>query len=349
MPDPLPQTSSSLQIAVIYNPEDKNDGPELALTDSENNISAATIADSLRKCGYQTSTYAVSEKNLYYLKHKKADMFFNMCEREGLYIRVLRQLEKYGRIFTGTGHDVMKRTLDKIATKKIFEQIGVSTPKWQEFVTGKEIPREDFHYPLIVKPTKEDCSIGISIHSIVHDESELLKQVHQIRTSYRQSVIVEEFIPGKELHCTIVGNGEDAEALPLAELEFPEGFVNDDNFIFDYEAKWIETSPRHVHRFISPAPSIKPEMTKKIQADAKRAFLALGMKDYARFDIRYNSNTKTWYFLEANANPSIENMQNEATVRSASAHGMEYHEFIQHIVESCKQRTRIEAPVPVIS
>ena len=61
MPDPLPQTSSSLQIAVIYNPEDKSDGPELALTDSENNISAATIADSLRKC-YQTSTYAVSEK-----------------------------------------------------------------------------------------------------------------------------------------------------------------------------------------------------------------------------------------------------------------------------------------------
>lgn len=349
MPDPLPQTSSSLQIAVIYNPEDKSDGPELALTDSENNISAATIADSLRKCGYQTSTYAVSEKNLYYLKHKKADMFFNMCEREGLYIRVIRQLEKYGRIFTGTGHDVMKRTLDKIATKQIFEHIGVTTPKWQEFVTGKETPRTDFQYPLIVKPTKEDCSIGISIQSIVRNELELFKQVKQISTSYKQSAIVEEFIPGKELHCTIVGNGVDAEALPLAELEFPEGFAHDDNFIFDYEAKWIEDSPRHVDRFVSPAPSIGKDVTQRIQADAKRAFLALGMKDYARFDIRFNSNTKTWYFLEANANPSIENMQNEATVRSASASGMEYHEFIQQIVESCKQRTLVDVPVPAIS
>jgi D-alanine-D-alanine ligase len=348
MPDPLLHTSSSLQIAVIYNPEDKSDGPELALTDSENNISAATIADSLRKCGYQTSTYAVSEKNLYYLKHKKADMFFNMCEREGLYIRVIRQLEKYGRIFSGTGHDVMKRTLDKIATKQIFEHIGVTTPKWQEFVTGKETPRADFQYPLIVKPTKEDCSIGISIHSIVHNKSELLKQVKQISTSYKQMLSSKSlFRQRTALH--IVGNGKDAEALPLAELEFPEGYAKDDNFIFDYEAKWIEDSPRHVSRFVSPSPSIGKDVTEKIQADARRAFLALGMKDYARFDIRYNSNTKTWYFLEANANPSIENMQNEATVRSASASGMEYHEFIQHIVESCKQRTFIEVPAPTIS
>ena len=130
----------------------------------------------------------------------------------------------------------------------------------------------------------------------MHNELELFKQVKQISTSYKQSAIVEEFIPGKELHCTIVGNGEDVEALPLAELEFPNGFAYDDNFIFDYEAKWIEDSPRHVERFVSPAPSIGKHITEKIQTDAKRAFLALGMKDYARFDIRFNSTQKHGIF-----------------------------------------------------
>jgi len=349
MPDTFSQPSPSLQIAVIYNPEDSHDGPELALTDSESNLAAAAIANSLRMYGYQTSTYAVSEKNLYYLKRKKADVFFNMCEREGLYIRVLRQLEKYGRIFTGTGHDVMKRTLDKIATKKIFEEIGVPTPKWQEFVTGKETPRNDFIYPLIVKPTKEDCSIGISSQSIVHNEVEMFHRIEQIQTSYKQSAIVEEFIPGKEFHCTIIGNGKKAEVLPLAELEFPTDFQHDDNFIFDYEAKWIETSPRHVSNFISPAPSMDVNVAARVQRDAKRAFLALGMKDYARFDIRFNTKTKKWYFLEANANPSIENMQNEATVKSAEARGMQYHEFIRNIVESCVQRTYIQQPKTIMS
>lgn len=338
MPDALPSSSTtpSLQVAVIYNPESKTENAEIAFTDDGVEDTAAGIADSLRRCGYQSTVYAVSEKNLYYLKHKKADVFFNVCEGEGLYMRVVRQLAKHGRVFTGPGPDVMALTVDKIATKEVFERVGVPTPKWQIFRTGKEAMRSDFSFPLIVKPTTEDCSIGITEDSIVYTKDALYARIQFVRDEYKQSAIVEEFIPGKEIHCTIVGNDKNAAALPLAELA-----IEDDNFIFDYEAKWVTESPRYKNSnlFISPAPTIDEKITKRIQADAKRAFLALGMKDYARFDVRYNMQSKKWYFLEANANPSIQNAPAEATIASASAHGLNYHQFIKHILDSCTQRS----------
>jgi D-alanine-D-alanine ligase len=342
MPDPLSQSSSQpLQVAVIYNPEDTTSAAEVALADEGSDLTAKGIADSLQKFGVQTQTYAVSEKNLYYLKHKKADVFFNVCEGENMYMRVVKQLEKGNRVFTGPGPEVMALTVDKVATKRVLESIGVPTPAWQEFHTGKEPIDTRLHYPLIVKPTKEDCSIGITPRSIVDNEADLLKLVQETIERYKQSVLVEEFIPGKELHCTVVGNGEAARALPLAELQLTTG-KEDENFIFDYEAKWVKDSPRYSNTFVSPAPSIAEATTKRIQRDARRAFLALGMKDYARFDVRFNTATGHWYFLEANANPSITNTMEEATVLSAEAHGLEYHEFIKHILDSCTKRNQVQ-------
>ena len=328
--------AQSLQITVIYNPETKNASEEVSLTDEDNGKTATVIADSLRRCGYESSIYAVSEKNLYYLKHKKTDAFFNVCEASDLYMRVVKQLEKAGRVFTGPGPSVMALTVDKVATKRTFEHVGIPTPLWQSFDSGKEPLNPLLHYPLIVKPVNEDCSIGINQLSIVYDEQTLRERIDTIIHSYHQSALVEEFIVGKELHCTIVGNGNEAQVLPLAELQFDDGHI-DDTFIFDYEAKWVEGSPRYKNTFVSPAPSINAAVTKRIQDDAKRAFLALDMKDYARFDIRYNAHTGLWYFLEANANPSIQS-QEEATSISAHASGLHYHEFIKKIMDSCASR-----------
>jgi D-alanine-D-alanine ligase len=329
-------TSPSLQVTVIYNPEEKSTTDEVALTDSGIQTTASTIANTLRQCGYETSIYPVSEKNLYYLKHKKTDAFFNVCEASDLYMRVVKQLEKGGRVFTGPGPTVMALTVDKIATKRVFESIHVPTPAWQIFETGKEKLQSNLQFPLIVKPANEDCSIGITQQSIVREEASLYARIQEIRGIYKQRVLVEEFIGGKELHCTVLGNGKDAVVLPLAELQFNDGH-EDPEFIFDYEAKWVESSPNFQNTFVSPAPSVDERITKAIQRDAKRAFVALEMKDYARFDVRLNQKTGKWYFLEANANPSIQ-PRDEATTTSASAVGMGYHQFIQTIVESCTKR-----------
>lgn len=333
---------SAYQVTVIYNPSDFTNDPNIVKVDDGIQITATDVAESLRQHGYQTDTYAVSPKNLYYLKDKKTDAFFNLCDGFGMYMRVVKQLEKHGKIFTGPGPDAMALTIDKIATKKVFECIGVPTPKWYFVKNAREKFPTQLQLPLIVKPPLEDCSIGISQHSIAEDKSTLVRIVKEVCTTYKQGALIEEFIPGKEIHCTVVGNGEDAQVLSLAELRM-ENSETEDTFVYDFEAKWVETSPRWQHTFVSPAPTVDKGITEKIQADAKRAFLALGMKDYARFDIRYNTKTKKYYFLEVNANPSIYNSLDEATTRSAHASGLPYHQFVHNIFEACK--TRYSEPV----
>ena len=328
---------SPYQVTVIYNTSDFIDDPNIVKIDDGIQITATDVAESLRQHGYQADTYAVSPKNLYYLKDKKTDAFFNLCDGFGMYMRVVKQLEKHGKVFTGPGPDVMALTVDKIATKKVFERVGVPTPKWYFVKNAREKLPTHLKLPLIVKPPREDCSIGISQHSIAEDKDSFVRIVKEVCDTYKQGALIEEFIPGKEIHCTVLGNGKDTQVLSLAELCMENGHT-EDTFVYDFEAKWVETSPRWKHTFVSPAPTLDETVAKKIQADAKRAFLALGMKDYGRFDIRYNTKTKKYYFLEVNANPSMYNSLDEATVRSAHASGLPYHQLVHNIFEACKTR-----------
>ncbi|OGJ21921.1 MAG: hypothetical protein A2804_01820 [Candidatus Pacebacteria bacterium RIFCSPHIGHO2_01_FULL_46_10] len=329
-----------MHVTVIYNPPDKSN-EEIAATEDHIAKIAATVAESLKKRGLAVDVHQVSEKNLYSLiKQKKTDVFFNICDSEHLYMRVVRQLEKHGRVFTGPGPRVMSLTVDKIATKKIFTEIGVPTPQWQLFKTGKEKIHTNLHFPLIVKPQKEDCSIGISEDSIVHNKKQLRARLEHMCATYRQPILAERFIPGIELHCTVVGNETDAIAFPLAELRTPSGDT-DNEFIYDFEAKWMEDSEKFKCYFVSPAPGIDTRTAKKIQEAARQAFLALEMKDYGRFDIRYNQKTKRWYFLEANANPCLENKDTEALIAAANASGYHYEKFINRIFDACVSRHAI--------
>lgn len=339
---PTALNDSALQIAVIYNPPvDQTKDSEMFATEVDSDELAVEIAEALRKYGYDATPQAVSEKNIYQvLKQKKFDAFFNLCDGDKLYMRVARQLEKHRKVFTGSGTKVFALTVDKAASKKVFEQVNVPTPKWQFFRTGTEKLHTDLQFPLIVKPNSEDCSVGITQDSVVHDEEHMRANIEMIRTKYKQGALVEEFIGGREIHCTVVGNGKNAEVFPLSEIQLSKT-ATPDNFVYDYNAKWVQQAEELTPSCVCPAPSIDAETAKKIQRDAKKAFIALQMKDYGRFDIRYNTHTKQWYFLEANANPSIQNTDDEATTLAAQARGLEYEAFIREILESCRQRYKV--------
>ncbi|HZZ98858.1 MAG TPA: ATP-grasp domain-containing protein, partial [Candidatus Saccharimonadia bacterium] len=333
----LPTTDPALQVAVLYNPPVEQTDPEMFGTEDGIDELAEEIAEALRKFGYEATTQPVSEKNLYRLKLKKYDAIFNLCDGDKLYMRVARQLEKHRKMFTGSGSKVFALTVDKVATKKIFDEIGVPTPAWQFFKTGTEKLRSDLKFPLIVKPYKEDCSVGITTDSIVNDDEHLRARVAWIREKYKQGSLIEEFIPGREINCTVIGNGEDCEVFPLSEIGLQKK-ETPDSFIYDYNTKWTLADEEQLPACHCPAPSISAETAKKIQSDAKKAFIALQMKDYARFDIRYNEHTGKWYFIEANANPSIQNTDDEPTSVSAATRGLEYEAFVREILESCRQR-----------
>lgn len=329
---------SALNIAVIYNPPKRSTKkePNMFLSEKHAPEIAKAITDSLQHYGYQASMVAVSQKNLDALEHQHADLFFNVCDGDGIWPKVLNQLEKHHKLFTGSNLYAMTLTVDKVATKRIFEKVGVPTPKWQVFHSAQDPLDSSLHFPLIVKPIQEDCSVGISPASVVHTDEELRARVQSLCAIYTSGALVEEFILGIELQCTVVGNGKSAIMLPPAQLSLQNGTI-DDSFVYDYDAKWVHDSPRY-GLFISPAPDVDDKIEKLIAHHAVRAFAALGMQDYARFDVRYNTQTGKIFFLEANANPSLENSSCEPAVVSALAKGLTYQQFIHHIFEASRQR-----------
>src|SRR5205823_40403 len=133
-------------------------------------------------------------------------------------------------------------------------------------------------FPLIVKPVREDGSVGISAKSVVTCEADLRARVAEIARVFRQPCLVEQFIAGRELNVALFGYPA-ARVLPLSEIDFsalPKGQPP----IVSYEAKWNEGSAED----LGTRPVLHPQLPTSVAARVRRvaveAFRAVGMRDY---------------------------------------------------------------------
>jgi D-alanine-D-alanine ligase len=155
-----------------------------------------------------------------------------------------------------------------------------------------------------------------------------------LKKKHKQTIIVEQFIPGKELQVTVLETPTHTHALPIAEIAFRSKVKNKWN-IYGFDEKWSKQLPIYKScHFISPPKSLKPDVDTQIKKDSIRAFYALGLRDYARFDLRYNPQTDKWYFLEANANAGLDPDPRDAMTVSINAHGMTLDDFVLQIVHN---------------
>jgi len=109
----------------------------------------------------------------------------------------------------------------KTFTKNVLLQNGVATPRFRHLEIPKIEPSHGLHYPLIVKPAREDGSTGVEVESVVYDYSQLLKRIDRIYAEFQAPVLVEEFMEGKELHVSILGNNP-PQVLPVEEYDFSD-------------------------------------------------------------------------------------------------------------------------------
>lgn len=237
---------------------------------------------------------------------------------------VAKYLEKRGFTFTGAGSAALALTQDKCRTKQLLDHSGITTPKWRVYNRAPATIRWN-NFPAIVKPAKEHCSEGIDRNSVVNNETELIERVRYIFEKYRQPVLVEDFIDGRELHISLWNNGE---ILPPAEMEF--SLLKDArDRICSYEAKYVPGSKLYENiKTVLPAPLSTAEL-QKVEEVCRTAYLLSGCRDYARIDVRMRDGV--FYILDVNPNADIS--PDTSTIAAAEYAGYSYGEFIGQIIQ----------------
>ena len=344
---PRPPKRKPPTVAVLYNVDYEDSSPDgdpgYAARADVGHV-AANIAQELDDGGHVVQLVPV-DGDLAELRERLAeiepDCAFNLCESLAgdtrLESAVPLVLELLGVPFTGSPPEALRHALYKDRVKRRLEAAGIPTPR--ACVMARASDPCPLEFPLIVKPVREDGSVGISSKSVVYTEEELRAQVGEIVTTLRQPCLVEQFIAGRELNVALFGYPA-ARVLPLAEIDFsalPSGLPP----IVSYEAKWNEGSPED----LGTRPVLHPQLPGNVAARVRRvaveAFRAIGMRDYGRVDIRLAANGVPYVI---DVNPNCDLSRHAGMARAAAAVGMDYTALVKLLVRYALRRRRASEP-----
>jgi D-alanine-D-alanine ligase len=221
-------------------------------------------------------------------------------------------------------------------SKKVLAYHGIRVPGFVSYRPGEPVGEgSSLPFPLIVKPLLADASAGIAQASVVQDPGALADRVALIHQRFQQPAIAEEFVEGRELYVSVIGNGDSLEVLPITEMVFDKRKTRPEERIATQSAKWDEDyRARKGIRNLFARP-IAVSARERIESICRTAFRALWLRDYARLDVRLAPDGEIW-FLEANANPFISYGHDMAN--AAQKAGMDYKGFIQRLVEEAMSR-----------
>jgi len=222
--------------------------------------------------------------------------------------------------YTGSGHLASALAMDKDLSKKLFRTAGVQTADWLMAPASVEEIERALKYPVVVKPSKQGSTVGLTVVK----QREQLEPAITEAWRYDDEVMIEQFIPGRELTVGILGD----RALPVGEIK-P---VHE---IYDYECKY--TTGMALEEF--PA-KLSPDQTSRIKQQALAAFRALKLRGYARIDFRLSESDdgegeSGFYCLEANTLPGMTELS--LIPQGAAAAGMSFPELCEEIVQSVQR------------
>ena len=301
------------------------------------------VADALRIRGHDVMLVGVRNDLQYLVRcldEIRPDLVFNAVEafhgNAGLEYLIPGMLEAEGWRYTGSPPLALLVSRNKAMSKKVLAYHGIRVPGFVTYRPGEQIvPPAGVRFPLIVKPLQSDASAGIAQASVVQDQAALADRVTMIHERFDQPAIAEEFVDGRELYVSLVGNGDDLDLLPITEMVFDKRRTRPEERIATQSAKWDEDyRARKGIRNVFARPLARATR-ERIEEICRTAFRALWLRDYARLDVRLAPDGEVW-FLEANANPFISYGHDMAN--AAEKAGMDYYEFIQRLVDEAMGR-----------
>jgi D-alanine-D-alanine ligase len=333
----MPQKEKKPTVTVLYDAQEKSvrkeelaEGKKVPLLVS-NQIEAV-----LTKRGYTIKLLAAEapiKKLVRQIEDDNSDLIFNICESLGgapdEERRIAAVLELLEKRFTGSGSLALTLATDKSLAKKLFDFHKVKSPDFviiaAERVEGTQALTQ---FPLIVKPTAMDASIGIDAKSVVHNVEELMERVQYIHSEFHNPALVEQYIDGREIYVSMIGNPP--QVLPPIEWDLSK-LPPDLPRIAGTEAKW-EHDFKEAREFVPEDVTSNEEVMKRIRDVAINAWNALMIRDYARIDMRLTADGVP-YVIEVNPNPWLDNHAEFAMAARRAKPEMSHGDVIERIVE----------------
>lgn len=336
-------TAAKLKVAVLYDVWGEEDAapsaPRRSRRRKRDKPDHEEIYEALEKLGHEPFYQLLDGRNasLCALAKMEADVIFNLTESyagdDTKDMQIAGFLDLLGTPYTGAGPHALYLAQDKALAKKMFSFHGIKTPFFATSYRGRLDHAHDIEFPLIVKPVSEDGSIGIEADSVVGSIKELMERIHYIHDKFDSPALIEEYIEGREIYASILGN-EDPAVLPLVELDLsklPEGTPR----IASTEVKWEKETESYRVTKSAPVEDLPEATAKRLEETALAAYRTLKLRDYGRIDMRLTKRNEI-YVLEANPNPWLASGAEFAM--AAKKAGRSYSDLIAEIVALAQAR-----------
>lgn len=313
--------------------------------------SAMAVADALRASGLAVELVGVEGPRdlaavFARLLERRPDVVFNLCESLGGDPRneplIPALFDLHGLPYTGADGLCLGTCLHKRRTKHVLLGCGVPTPPFRFLVTERDLEAlraeapDVVDYPWFLKLAHEDASIGVEETNLVVDFDALAARTRRMWSEFGQSVLAERYIAGREVNVTMIGDGDAVEVLPLHEIDFaamPAGRPH----IVTYAGKWDEQHVDYAGTKPVPLRDASPAVAARIEAAARGAWTAVGLRDYGRVDLRLDGAGGAWV-IDVNPNPDIS--PDAGVARSAKVAGLDYPALVRRVVDSAARRRR---------
>jgi len=293
------------------------------------------VVSTLKKSGHEVRCLGISD-SLEELRNViiewKPEMVFNLLEEfDGIVTydqHVVAFLELLRQPYTGCNPRGLLLSRDKPLCKQLLSFHRIPSPQFAVFRRGLKVrlPRK-IKYPLFVKSTTEDASLGISQASIVTDKAHLKERIEFVHDQVQSDALVEEYIEGRELYVGVMGNDR-LTRLPIWEMVF--GSVADSGAgIATRRVKWDKKYQKRHGITTNEAKDLAPAVVARLDKLSRRIYRCLGLSGCARIDYRMTPDGQI-YVLEANPNPNL--AYGEDFAESAEVSGTSYERLLERIL-----------------
>jgi D-alanine-D-alanine ligase len=335
---PLPgKDHSALRVGLTYNLK-KGIASEVEDIEAEYDSMDTVLAirDVFASAGIETVLLEADALLVENLKASHVDIVFNIAEgmngrgREG---QIPALLNYFNIPFTGSDETTLCMALDKSLTKRYVGTFGVRSPRSQVIGDMDYVLDHRMLFPLIIKPNSEGSSKGISDLAIVNDAEQLRRLVSRNLGSYKQPMLAEEYIAGREFTVGIFGNGSDARVFDPMEICFLDGSREKQIYSFD-----VKKNYKKYIAYKCP-PDLEPDKIQEMKAIAANVFGALECRDFARMDFRMDTRGNI-YFIEINPLPGLAPGYSDYPMLAAFC-GMEYNDLVLGVLKNALKRLHI--------